>query len=245
MLNVNALDNWRQTAAFAGIGFVVLFIVAIIIAGETPMPDDSAATIRDYFADNGDQYMVADFVYAVAFVFFFLPFAAGLTAYLSAAEGTPPVWSWLVIIAAAIMTAVGGGLGAAQGAIAYGGAEFQTDEILITIVQANYYGFTGVVLFGTALIAFSSGLVILRRGVLWNWLGWTSLAYVLAALIGFFALFDSDPFSALGILAIVVNVVFLIWILAVSFGMMKKEPASTVAEQSRTAGSQPAPGVAP
>jgi hypothetical protein len=244
MQNMTALDNWRRTAAFAGIGFVIVFIIANIIAGDTPMPDDSAGTIRDYFADNGDQYMVADFFFAVAFVFFFLPFAAGLTAYLSAAEGTPPVWSWLVIIAATIITAVGGGLGAAQGAIAYGGADVQTDETLVTLVQASYYGFVTVIFFGTALIAFSTGLVILRKGLLWNWLGWASLAYVVAALISYFALLDSDPFSALGILGIIVDIVFLVWILAVSYGMMKKEPVPYVAGQSQTDGSQPAPGVA-
>jgi hypothetical protein len=223
MQNMTYLDNWRRIASIGGIGFVALSIVAFIIAGDTPFPDDSADTIRGYFADNGDQYMVADFFFAIAFVFFFLPFAAGLTAYLSAAEGTPPVWSWLVIISATIMTGVGGGLGAAQGAIAYGGGEVQSDETLITLVHASYYGFTTVILFGTALIAFCTGTVIMRKGVLWNWLGWASLAYVVAALIGYFSLFDSDPMSALGVLFIVVNIAFLVWVLVVSYGMMTKE----------------------
>lgn len=240
MQNMSALNSWRGTAAIGGVGFVVLFIIAIIIAGETPNPDDSAGTIRDYFADNGDRYMVADFVFAVAFVFFLLPFAAGLTAYLAEAEGNPPVWSWLVIIAAAILTAVGGGLGAAQGAIAYSGAEAQTDETLVTLVQASYYGFTTVIFFGTALIALSTARVIMLRGVLWNWLGWASLAYVVAALISYFALLDSDPFSALGILGIIVNIAFLLWVLAVSYGMMTKEPSASAqpSEIASPAGSQ-------
>jgi hypothetical protein len=227
MQSFGYLDNWRRAASLAGIGFVVLVVIAFIIAGNTPMPDDSAASIRDYFADNGDQYMVADFIFAVAFVFFFLPFAAGLTAYLSAAEGTPPVWSWLVIIAATIITAVGGGLGAAQGAIAYSGGEIQTDEMLVTLVHASYYGFITVFLFGTALIAFCTGLLIIRRVLLWQWLGWISLAYAVAALVSYFALFDSDPLGALGILGIVVNIVFLVWILVVSYGVMTKEPTRT------------------
>jgi hypothetical protein len=223
---MTVMEDWRRIGAWCGIVFVILFIVGGAIQADVPMADKPADEIRAYFTDNGDQYIVGDFFFGLAFVFFFLPFASALTAYLAASEGNPPVWSRLVLIAAAIITAVGGGLGAVQGGLAYGAVDALDDGSLEALIDTSYYGFTVVFNYATALLVFCASMVILRKGLLWNWLGWLGLAYAIAAIVGFFAVLSDDPTSGLGILNFIVLIVFGVWTLVVSYGMLTKETAA-------------------
>lgn len=188
------------------------------------MPGDDADVIRSFYADHGDRYMVGDFFFALAFVFFFLPFVSCLTAYLAEAEGSPPVWSRLVLVAGAVLTAAGGAGSGLQGAIAYHGAAGFEDGLVQALVAGSYYLFVMVFVFTTALIAFCASLLALRTGVLPAWLSWLGLAYVIAAFVSFFALLSVEPDSGLGILFLVVNVVFAVWVLIVSWLMWSKTP---------------------
>jgi hypothetical protein len=53
---------WERIAALGGIAFVVLNIVGTVIQGEPPSPDDSAADVAEWFADNDTGIQVATFL---------------------------------------------------------------------------------------------------------------------------------------------------------------------------------------
>ena len=62
MRSGSMLDRWWKVGGAAGVLFLVFFIVgAIILQGNTPMPDDSAADIKKYFLDY-DETISNDFV---------------------------------------------------------------------------------------------------------------------------------------------------------------------------------------
>jgi hypothetical protein len=122
-MGMEMMSDWRKVGAITGVGFVVLFIVGIIIQGDAPMPNDGPSVIQSFYAAHGDRYIVGDFFFGLGFVFFFLPFTSCLTAYLADVEGNPAVWSRLVLVAGAVLTAVGGGVSepAGRARISWGG----------------------------------------------------------------------------------------------------------------------------
>src|SRR3990172_6427352 len=78
-------DKWWRVGGMAGILFLITFIVAIMLEGEPPSFDDPVNKIRDWFADNGKQFLVAEYLIGLAFTLFFLPFLASLRGVLASA----------------------------------------------------------------------------------------------------------------------------------------------------------------
>ncbi len=218
------VDQWWRVGGLVGILFVVLFIIgAFIIEGDTPMSDDSASDIRKYFVDHPHKFLVGEFLIAFAFVFFLLPFASALRSFLGRAEGPAAIWSRLVFAGALLMTAVGAAASGLQGALAYSAAGFADDNILKTIVNANYYTFTTAFPFLAALMVLSASVVILRTGALWRWLGGFGVIFAIAAVISTLAVLNDDPMGPLGVLGFIVFIALGVWILIAGAGMLMKQ----------------------
>ena len=92
-----------------GIGFVILFLIGgIFLTGDTPMRDDSIEDIRKFFADDGEMYLLGDYLTGIAFIFLFLPYLVTLRWVLGSGEGWPPIWSWLTVLGGVSMLVIGG-----------------------------------------------------------------------------------------------------------------------------------------
>jgi hypothetical protein len=222
---VGEMEDWRKVGACCGVGFVILFIIGIIIQGDIPLPTDSAADIRDYFSD-GNKYMIGDFFTALAFVFFLLPFASALTAYMREREGQPVIWSPVIFGGALILVAAGGAISGMQGSLAYTDAKGASDELLKSFVTVSYYTWTIVVAFATSLIVFCASMLMVRKKVFWSWLAPLGFLLVIVALISFFGVLKEDPDGGLAILSWIAFIGFGVWVLLVSAALWTaKEPA--------------------
>jgi hypothetical protein len=219
-----ALQNqWWRLGGFAGIIFVIIFLVGVIgLQGDTPMPDDSPADIRSYFSDHGRRYMVGDFLIGFGFIFFFLPFASVLRSYLGLAEGPLALWSRLVFAGALLFTAVGASSSGIQGALAYSRGTFTDDNLLKTAIDINYYTFATAVPFTAALMVLSASIIIWRTGALWRWLGALGFAFTIVAIISSLAVLNRDPMSAFGLLGLIAFISLGVWILAASAGLLAR-----------------------
>jgi hypothetical protein len=215
------LDQWWRIGGLGAIVFVAFGIVGIVLQSDVPLPTDSAEDIRAYFADDGDQYMIGDVFWGLAFVLGFLPFVAAFTAYLGMAEGQPRPWSRLAFGFAIALIAMSAAMSIVGGGLAYSAAEFADDSLLKTSVDMVYYGETLISGFLAIGLALSASFVILRTGVLWRWLGWVGVAVALAGFVSVFAVFDDDPEGALGIVGFVVFLVFALWILAIGIALVR------------------------
>jgi hypothetical protein len=169
----------ERFAPLAGVLFLVLVIVAVIVGGESPSPDDSLQTILDYFKGDRDSALAASIILGFATVPF-LWFAGVLRSVLAAAEGPP---------ARLANTALSGAIVIAVGVLLLAGFTFtaadtvndvtpQTTQTL-SALQADFYF---PVLFGTAVFMLASGLAILRFAALPAWLGWVAVVLGVAAL---------------------------------------------------------------
>src|SRR3972149_8157913 len=112
-------DKWWRVGGVAGILFLIMFIVGIVVRGEPPTFDDPVDEIRDWFTDNGEQYLIGDYLTTLAFVFFFLPFLASLRGLLASAEGGPAGWSRVTFAGGITFLGFGAGARPFWGALAH------------------------------------------------------------------------------------------------------------------------------
>jgi hypothetical protein len=214
-----------------GIGFVILFIIGpVLLTGDTPTRDDSIEDIRKFFADDGEMYLVGDYIAGIAFTFFFIPYLVTLRWVLGSAEGWPPIWSWVTVLGGVGFLVIGGTQSVFFGALAIseGKPEVISDESIRLIMEITTYGFTGFSLTMGLFVA-SASLVVLRTGVLWRWLAALGFLAAVLAVVGASWTIDGDEEGALAVLGFIGAPLTLLWILISSIGMimMKEEPAPT------------------
>ena len=229
--------QWWRVGGMFGIGFVILFIIGpIFLTGDTPSRGDSIEDIRKFFADDGEMYLVGDYIGGIAFVFFFLPYLVTLRWVLGSGEGWPPIWSWLTVLGGVSMLVLGGTSAVFFGtlAISVDNPEMIDDSAVRLLMEMSTYAFTGFSL-TLALFVASASLVVLRTGVLWRWLAALGLLAAILLVIGASWPIDGDEEGAFAIPGFIGAPLTLLWILlsSIKMIMMKEEPAPT--ERAATA----------
>jgi hypothetical protein len=209
----------------AGVAFIVIFFVGgFILQGDGPSWDDDAADVRRFFVEDGDAYLVGDFLIGVAFMFPFLLFVSSLRSLLGAAEGAPAVWSRVAFAAGIITVVVGAGAGVFWGALAFGLAEEAGDDTLRALMHLDAYAYsTLAIALGSFL--FWSSLVIVRTGVIWRWAGWLGLVVAVCATISALWVVDGEDEGFLGILGFIGFIGMVVWIIIVSVAMLMRRDA--------------------
>ena len=164
-------EKWWRVGGLMGVLFLVVFFVGASVQGESVAFDDPVDEIRGWFADNGEQHLVGNYLIVLAFVLFFIPFLASLRGLLAGAEGEPAVWSWVAFSGGLALVLIGFVASLFRGTLAYafGVAEGGDRETIRTLMYLNHLGEATFVL---AFVPFvlGSSLVIARTAVLWRWL---------------------------------------------------------------------------
>jgi len=216
-------DKWWRVGGVAGILYLVMFIIGIILQGGPPNFDDPVDEIQGWFTDNGKQYIAGNYLIGLGFVLFFLPFLSSLRGLLAAAEGGAAVWSRVAFAAGLAFLILGAAASSFQGALAFGlGVVEEGDEATIrTLMYLDYYAFSGTLPLVVTPLFLASSLVILRTGVLWRWLAVLGLVVAIGALIGGLTPLDSDSEG----IAFISFIAIAAWVLLVSIAMIMKRDA--------------------
>ena len=219
-------NNWWRVGGIAGILYLILFFAGFGLTGEAPTFDEPVDEIRDWFADNGEQYLVGDYLTGLAFVLFFLPFLASLRGLLARVEGEPAVWSWVAFSGGLALLIIGGIASLFWATLAYGFgvAENADEETVRTLMYLDVAGFAMLPL-GFVPFVLGASLVILRTGVLWRWLSFVGLIVAVFSIIAGASTLTSDPDGALGGVGFIGFIGLPIWILLVSINMILKREA--------------------
>ena len=219
--------QWWRIGGLLGIGFAVLFFASISVQGDTPMRDDSVQEIRAYFQDDGDMYMLGDYLGALAFLFFFLPYVVTLRWVLDSAGGRP-IWPWMIVLGGVSMIALGGAGAGSFGTQAISADNTEIDDSSVRLLtEMNLYFFTLFSL-GMAVFAGSASLAILKAGVLWRWLAVVGLLAAVLLIIGASWTIDGNEDGALAVPGFIGAPVTLLFVILTSVNMLllKEEPVS-------------------
>ena len=219
-------DKWWRVGGAAGILFLIMFIAGVALTGDSPTLDESTDEIRDWYTDNGDQFLVGNYLIGLAFALFFFPFLAGLQSLLASAEGGPRMWSKLAFAGGLAFFVFGGVASLFWATLAYSfGVVEQGDDVPIKTIM--YLDQVATATFPLPLIALVVGtsLVSLRTGVLWRWLSLLALVVVVFVVINGANTLSSDTDGALGGIGFIAFPAFALWLLLVSINMILKKEA--------------------
>jgi hypothetical protein len=215
-------QRWERYAAWSGLIFFILLVVAFAILPSPPDFDAPASDIADYYADHQDGIRVS-VVLVTAALFFFVWFIATFRSALAAAEGGGRRLANLVYGTGLVATA---GIGLAQGAVAVAALhpELTSPEVLRSLHDFSVVGFaplTGV--FFAFFLA--SGLAIQRLGVLPAWLGVFACIVAVIQILGIGAMLTDDgAFAADGVLGgFLPLIAFAIWFPAASIALARAD----------------------
>jgi hypothetical protein len=204
-------DWWERYGSLSGVLAVALWILGFIIFSTTGVGGaDSAAEVRDAYADDEGAILVAGPLFILGGVAF-LWFLGALRTRLRAAEREPAALTAIAyatgIVTATFFSALP--LGDVAGAIA------EDDELEPAAAQAlNEFGtgaFVGAEYMAIGFLL-AVALVVLRTGVLSRWLAWVSLVLAVVLVIG--------PIGWLGLFF-----GFPLWVLAVSVLLWRRSAA--------------------
>jgi hypothetical protein len=214
-----AATGYARWAALAGVAYIILFVVGVIlIYSDTPDSDSSPAKVISYYSDGGHRDRISvGWILVGLGVFFFLWFLSALRQVVRRLEGDDGFLTGL--------TTIGGGIYAtltlAAVAVEVGVRTMSDDtfhhQVYPGLIHAaddatwmlHASGGAGI---GAMIIATS--IAALRAGSVPGWVGWLSVA---AGII------------ALGLIVFFPWFVVAIWILAASIGMFVGASRSSAA----------------
>jgi preprotein translocase subunit YajC len=216
--------KWEQYGAAAGIVFVVLVVVGSLIPGAPPSPDDSLREIEEYFVDHTGAIKAGAFLTGLATVAF-LWFLGSLWSTLRRSEDTRR----LATIATGggivgLITAITSIALNATVALAIDstGATASVNPKFIYLLSGTIAGMGN---FGIAVLVGATAVAALRTGVFPAGLTWASVVLAVGWLVaGLIVASDATAIFTIGFVAFLL---WLIWVLVVSFFMIRpQEPAS-------------------
>jgi hypothetical protein len=224
-------SQWRRLGGIFGILFLILFFVSILgLQGESPAYDDPIEEIRAYFADDRDIYLTGDFLIGIAFVFLFLPFAACVRPILAEAEGEPGICARLFYTGAVVTVVIGFAASIAWGTLAFAAAgDSEVDDgVIRAFMYMDAHAFSGLG-FAFGLTALFGSLAIVRTGVFAKWSGYLGILAAALSVIGAAWIIDGDDEGILALLGLLGNILFTIWILALSIMLLRQAEAPVAA----------------
>jgi hypothetical protein len=219
--------QWWRLGGVAGIvWFVLMLIGVLVLQGSAPVYDDPIADIRAYWVDDGQQYLVGDYLAIIGFALFFLPFLVVLRSVLGRAEGGEQLCSRLAYLGGLVLLIFGAVASTFWGVLAFGDfAATASDEMLQTLMLLDLYAFHGATVAFTVL-AVPASFVIMRTGVLWKWLAIPGGIIGVIAALAPLGVLSSKSDGVFDILWFISLPAALIWLLLVSIAMVmrKDEP---------------------
>lgn len=210
----------NRFAGLAGVIFSVLFVIGVIMLGNSPDTDAPSSEWMDYLNDDGRLVSNIIGLYLVVVAgLAFLWFATHLRGLLRAAEGEPATITTFAFASAVALVAMlyAGGIALATvpAALKLGDASLPESADIARFLPQMGYGFI-VVAGAFAAIGFilASSITIWRTGVLPQWVAWLGFLASLLLLAGviFF------PMIALPV-----------WVLAVSIVLFTRPEMRTMA----------------
>ncbi len=219
--------QWWRFGGAAGIAFIVLFIVGVILQEAPPFFDDPIDEIREDWVNDGQQYLIAGYILSLAYVFFYFPFISALYGLLSRAEGGVHLWSRVAFVGALIFVLWSAWSSIFWGALAFGDfAETASDETLRTLMVLDYYAVSGAP-FTVVVFVGAASIVIATTGVLRRWLVVVGVIVVVLSALAPLAILSTSSESVFDVVYLIAFLILPLWILLVSILMLLKrdEPA--------------------
>jgi hypothetical protein len=221
--------EWWRLGGLLGIAFVLVFyIIGFGVQGEAPMHTDDIADIRAFWEEDGEQYLLGDYLIGLAALVLYLPFICAIRALLGIAEGGAQLWARVAFAAGVIFLIMAATAAAAWSTLAFAAEELDDDTIqLLMYLDWGAWNHTPLPV-GTMLLA--SSIVIFRTGVVWRALAFLGLVIGILALLTPAGAMSLEPTedaeeSIWGLFGFISFIGFALWMLLMGIAMVMRKTA--------------------
>lgn len=207
--------KFARYGLLAGVGFVIVLVVAAVIGGAPPKVSDSDAKIVDYFTDNQDALRIGSYLNGFAGVLL-LWFLGSLFGRLRRAEGGAGRISGVALTGAVVAVAVHF---IASGIVAFNALHPEGSAGLYRLASV-FLGYGGF-----ALAVFTGGVsvVLWSQNVLPKWFAYAGEALALAWFVA--AAGVSSERDAIFTIGFIVFLVWVVWVAALSIQLYRAPEA--------------------
>jgi hypothetical protein len=211
--------DWLRWAPVAGLVWVALVIVSVILTADSPGDKDSASEFVSYFSDDDNQtkIQIAGVLAGIGGLAF-LWFLAGLRDVLTREEGlwgsgASTAFAGGIAFVALLWVAVAAGTAYASAADFYDAFRVDLPSVQTAMaLSALSFWSLGFASVAAAVMIAAASMTVLRTGVLPRWFGWVGIAL---AVLSFLAVAFLPPLAPL------------VWVLIASIALlMKPRPAA-------------------
>ena len=172
--------NWERWAAATGIGFVVLFVVGLIVLGDQPGLGESAADKAAFYTDHRGRILTAMVILGVSLIAF-LWFASTLAAALR--DAGEARMGAVTLAGGAWFTTVLTLIGVLNSGLAFSIAQ-NADEGVAAALYDLTWACGVVAAFPAAMVVAAVMFATLRSAVFPAWWGWSSGVAAAVLLLG-------------------------------------------------------------
>ncbi len=211
----------RQLAGALAIGGVIVVMVAsIVLEGETPDLSFTMAETRAWFGDNGQQYLVGNYVVGLGFLLLLTPAIVMINSMLTEAEGSPATWSRLSLLSF-FAYLVWEATSSASNSILALGIQDIDDGTVRALQYLQFYAETSIGLLMLAVYFVGASIVILRTGMFGRWMGALGLLFAMLAIVAAGAPIDGNRDGPLVVLGFIPFLGSMFWLLAFGISLLR------------------------
>lgn len=206
---------------FAGLGFVVLAVIAVFLPGTTPLLTDTDSEITSWLTDSRDRILVSSLLWAAAaglVIWFAAAFAEAIRERDERSDVHMAVLAGSVLVGGAIFVSA-----AAWATVAYG--VNGRDDALTLAMFEGIAVLTSVIGVAAALPLTAAGVGILRTHLMPDWLGYLAIVAAVVSVIGAFGVFYTDGAMVAGgrLSTMVPLLVSAVWVACTSAYMVREQ----------------------
>lgn len=229
---------WRRLTGALGLLFLITFAIGLIgfVFPVYPDPDEPIEEIRTFLADEQTAIHTANWILVSSVVFFYLPFAAGLSIVLGDGDVDGGLWSRIAFGAAVATVAVAAAGSAFSGgvALAYDSEGF-SESVLRMMLYADAVTYAFAVPLLMALFLGATAISILRSHAVSPWFGWSALLIAVLGVVGAWWPVDGDPGSALAILGYTTMPLWALWAGVLGIDLLRHPDGAPAPAEPRSA----------
>jgi hypothetical protein len=210
-------ETAEQRAGAAGLVFVLLFVIALVIVPNPPESGAPAREIQHHFAEHAGAIRASTY-FGVLSVIFFIALLAGLRSRIS--RFNADVFAGIAFGAGLLLAGLSMVAAVVSLTLAAQAPDLGLDAVRSTYGLVSFYPAiaTGVVL----ALAGAVGIAALRNGALPAWVGYVSLAYAgYEVLESFTVLATSGTFEPGGVVNGFGTVIFAPWAACASVALLR------------------------
>lgn len=205
----------------AGIGFVVLSLLAYFVPGAPERVDSETGVIGAYVSDNRQMILFAALLWSAAAVLL-LWFAAAFSEAIRERAWRSDVH--LALLAGAVLVAGGIFVNAALLATAAWGVDLRSAELTVMLYQTSAVLVT-VIGIASALPLAAAGVGVMRTQLMPDWLGYFAFLAAIVSIVGAFGIFVEDGAMVPGgpVMSLIPLLVAAGWVLCGSYYMVREQ----------------------